>query len=49
MQSTEITACAILLVLMLVVVLYVRVKRRWSRPSTLRHRLLTSGSVNRAW
>ena len=31
-----------------IVCLYLHFKRRLSRPLTLRHRLLASGSVNRA-
>lgn len=48
MQSLEIVVGGVLLVLGLVVALYVSVKRRRARPATLRHRLLASGSVNRA-
>lgn len=47
MASTEILLYG-LLIAVLMAGLYIRAKRRLSRPLSLRHRLLASGSINRA-
>jgi len=48
MLSSELIAYCVLLVVVSMAVLCIHIKRRLSRPLTLRHRLLASGSVNRA-
>lgn len=48
MLSSEIIGSSALLVVISIVCLYLYLKRRLSRPLTLRQRLLASGSVNRA-